>query len=117
MRYTTECTKCGGGTGQSKPCNCAVVAMQEDRRKGVTDRRTSNREHFLARIRLTLDEMEPRTNYRTPVGQLVFAVQVAAAKGFALQVVAAGSMYATFALSNEERAELIDNNVSLQLDT
>jgi hypothetical protein len=31
-RDTTECPTCGGGTGQSKPCNCAVrrQSVEED---------------------------------------------------------------------------------------
>lgn len=73
-------------------------------------------ESFLARIRATLAELEPRTNYRAPVAQLVFAVQVAARSGFPLQVVAAGGIWATFALSAEELAVLVDAHLSLQLD-
>lgn len=30
MKQTTECTKCGGGTGQSKPCVCAVARQASD---------------------------------------------------------------------------------------
>jgi len=56
----------------------------EDRRTGVADRRRATPADFLARVKLTVEELEPRTNYRTPVGQLVFAVQVAASKGFPL---------------------------------
>lgn len=29
MRYTTECYKCGGGTGQAHPCICGVTPSEE----------------------------------------------------------------------------------------
>lgn len=61
-------------------------------------------------------QSEQRTNYRTPVGQLIFAIQTAARHGFPLRVVAAGSMWATFALTGEELAKLVDSHVALTLD-
>lgn len=88
----------------------------EERRIGEPDRRRATPEDFLARVKLTVAELEPRTNYRAPVAQLTYAAQVAARNDFPLQVVTAGSMYATFALSAEELAAMMKESVSLTLD-
>jgi predicted nuclease with TOPRIM domain len=29
MRFTTECLTCGGGTGQTHPCTCAVTRSKD----------------------------------------------------------------------------------------
>lgn len=38
MNVSTECHKCGGGTGQPKPCGCAVEHWQGIERRNVERR-------------------------------------------------------------------------------
>lgn len=92
-------------------------AERNERRSGNDRRAPLSAEAFAARIRATLAEPEPRKDWRAPIGQLVKAVQVAAAHGFPLQVVAAGSLHATFALTVEEACTLRNADVQIMLDT
>lgn len=55
-------------------------------------------------------------NYRTKVSSLIPCVQKAAIHGFCLRVVAAGSAYATFELTEEEFSLLSGEGIYLELD-
>ena len=55
-------------------------------------------------------------NYRTPIGNLVVTIQAAAIAGFALRCVAAGSMWATFELTDEEANALRSKNIFIEED-
>lgn len=35
--HTTECSRCGGGTGQAKPCNCGTLHMARERVRKVAE--------------------------------------------------------------------------------
>lgn len=55
-------------------------------------------------------------NYRTKVSSLIHCIQKAAIHGFCLRVVAAGSAYATFELTEEEFSLLSGEGIYLELD-
>lgn len=61
-------------------------------------------------------ELKERKAYRTQIGNLVAAIQVAAIEGFALRCVAAGSLWATFELTAEEMAKLQRRKIFLEED-
>lgn len=54
-------------------------------------------------------DLEPRINYRIAIKELIKAVKCAALNGFILQIVSAGSIYATLSLSSTEHLVLIFN--------
>ena len=58
----------------------------------------------------------PPKNYRTPISNLVAAIQAAAIAGFALRCVAAGSMWATFELTDEEATAFDRKNIFIEED-
>ena len=57
-----------------------------------------------------------RTEYKTAISCLIPAIQAAAVAGFPLRVVAAGSMWATFELTDEEVSALSKQMIFLQRD-
>lgn len=57
-----------------------------------------------------------RKNYRFNVGRLVQVIQAAAIAGFALRCVAAGSLYATVSITEDERAMLSKQGFVMELD-
>ena len=57
-----------------------------------------------------------RKQYRTQIANLIPAVQAAASLGFTLRVVAAGSMWATLALTAQQAIDLAQSDISLTLD-
>lgn len=68
-------------------------------------------ERFLERVKAN-----PPKNYRTSIGNLVAAIQAAAIAGFALRCVAAGSMWATFELTDEEATAFDRRNIFIEED-
>ena|SRR6218665_1178084 len=47
--YTTECHTCGGGTGQAKPCDCAVrVTISPEGRAALEADKANTRRNFVS---------------------------------------------------------------------
>lgn len=63
MNVTTECSKCGGGTGQPKPCDCAVKAWN-----GI-ERRNNERREFVSQF--VADRIKAGTWPETDILRLV----------------------------------------------
>lgn len=83
----------------------------EDMLAGDDGQAFKEAQKFLERVKA-----DPPKFYRTRIGNLVAAIQAAAIEGFALQCVAAGSMWATFELTAEEVAKLQQHKIFIEED-